>query len=97
MSDWFRQIPGGFLITVHCQPGARKSEVAGVHGAALKIRVAAPPLEGRANAALATFVAGALGVPRSRVSVVKGESSRQKTVLVAATAADPARLLATKS
>lgn len=64
-----------------------------MHGAALKIRVAAPPVEGKANAALEAFVAARLGVARSRVRVVKGELSREKRIAVSDAAADPGALL----
>ena len=93
MSVWFRKTDQGWLIAVHAQPGAKKSAVAGLHGGALKIRVAAPPVEGKANDALTSFVAKELGLPRRAVSIVKGETSREKLLLVADPAADPARLL----
>jgi uncharacterized protein (TIGR00251 family) len=91
--SWYRKTADGWLIAVHAQPGAKKNVVAGLHGDALKVRVAAPPVEGKANAALTAFVAGALGLPRRSVRIVKGESSREKLLLVADSAADPARLL----
>ncbi|MHB1301370.1 MAG: DUF167 domain-containing protein, partial [Burkholderiales bacterium] len=47
---WFRQEGAGITLTLHVQPGAKKTEVAGLHGDALKIRLAAPPVEGKANA-----------------------------------------------
>lgn len=97
MSSWYRKTAEGWLITVHAQPGAKKNAVAGLHGETLKIRVAAPPVEGKANQALIAFVAKALCVPRRAVSVVKGESSREKLLLVADSAADPARLLTKES
>lgn len=71
--------------------------MAGLHGEALKIRVAAPPVEGKANEALIAYVAGLLGVPRRTVSITRGESSREKLLLVTDAAADPASLLARKS
>ena len=64
-----------------------------MHGEALKLRLAAPPVEGRANEALVEFLAETLGVPKSSIRIVKGGAARQKTVLVAAPQADPARLL----
>jgi uncharacterized protein len=64
-----------------------------LHGEALKVRVAAPPVEGRANDELVALIAGALGVPRKSVTVVKGKASRRKTVSVAVPQADPAQLL----
>jgi len=76
---------------VHAQPGAKRSGVAGLHGDRLKIRIAAPALDGRANDALVEFVADRLGVPRRSVSVVSGERSRDKLVAVAGDC-EPARL-----
>jgi uncharacterized protein len=93
LNSWARRVPEGWLLAVHAQPGAKRSEVAGLHGDALKLRIAAPPLEGRANEELTAFVAASLGVPRKSVTVVKGGASRRKTVLVSAREADPARLL----
>jgi len=93
LSGWYRRSDAGWLIRVHVQPGAKRSAAAGLHGEALKLRIAAPPVEGKANAALAAFIADALGLPRRAVSVVKGGSSREKLVLVADPSADPARLL----
>jgi uncharacterized protein (TIGR00251 family) len=66
--------------------------VAGLHGERLKIRIAAPALDGRANEALVAFVAEALGVPKRSVRVAAGERSRDKVVAVGADS-DPTRLL----
>jgi uncharacterized protein (TIGR00251 family) len=85
------------MLTVHVQPQAKRNEICGLHGDALKVRVAARPAEGRANEALVAILAGALGVPKSRVRVVKGAASRHKTVLLAVPQADPALLLRQKS
>ncbi len=92
MAHWARRVDGGWMLAVHVQPGAKITQVAGLHGEDLKVRVAAPPLEGRANALLEEFVARALGVPRRCVAVVKGGKSRRKTVHVAALQANPALL-----
>ncbi len=92
MAGWARRVPEGWLLAVHVQPGAKTTEVAGLHGEDLKIRIAAPPVEGRANAALEEFIARALGIPKRCVSVVKGGAARRKTVQVAAPQADPGLL-----
>ena len=97
MTAWLRKTDQGWLIAVHAQPGAKKSAVAGLHGESLKVRVAAPPVEGKANEALIAFVAKALGLPRRAVSIVKGESSREKLLLITDASADPARLLLKES
>lgn len=76
-------------LELHVQPGARKTEVAGTHGDALKIRLAAPPVEGKANAALLAFLAEAFGVPLRQVALRRGEASRKKLVVVSAPAKRP--------
>ena len=81
--EWVRGIAGGVSLQLHIQPGARRSEVAGAHGDALKLRLAAPPVDGRANEALLDFLARALGVSRRSVRLVSGETSRRKRVEVA--------------
>ena len=88
---WARRTAEGWTLAVHVQPGAKRSAVAGLHGDRLKIRIAAPALDGRANEALVAFVAERLGVPKRSVSVVSGERSRDKLVAVAGDC-DPARL-----
>lgn len=79
---WRRQDGDALLLTLHIQPGAARTEVAGRHGAALKVRVASPPVDGKANAALLDFLAEAFGVPRRDVALVRGETSRAKVVRV---------------
>lgn len=94
MPAWFRASPGGsLLITLHVQPGARRTEVAGLHGDALKIRLAAPPVEGRANAALVEFLAERFAVPQRAVSVVRGKQSREKVVEISGSSLGPETLL----
>ena len=95
--SWIRRVDDGWLLALHVQPGAKSSEVTGMHGDALKIRIAAPALDGRANDALAAFIAARLGVPKNFVAVVKGATSRRKSVLVADGNADPGLLLTDKS
>jgi uncharacterized protein (TIGR00251 family) len=67
-------------ITIVVSPGARRSEVVGPHGEGWKVRVAAAPERGRANAALVALLGETLGVPRERVRVVAGLGSRTKVV-----------------
>lgn len=81
-------VSGGCLIRLHIQPRASRTEVAGLHGDALKLRIAAPPVDGEANDAVIRFLAEKLGVPRSAVTLERGASSRAKTVRVAGVAAD---------
>jgi len=83
VSEWYRQAADGRItLTLHIQPGARKTEFAGLHGDALKIRLAAPPVDGKANEALVKFVAETLGLARSAVSLKSGQTSRRKVLEV---------------
>ena len=79
---WRRDDGAALVLTLHVQPGAKRTEVAGVHGDALKLRLAAPAVAGKANAALVRFLADAFGVPARAVTIVRGETSRQKVVRV---------------
>ncbi len=73
---------GGVRFSVRVQPRASRTEVAGTQGDAVKIRVAAPPVEGAANAELVGFIAKRLGVAKSAVRILKGDRGRDKTVEV---------------
>ena len=77
-----RSDPRGVRIEVWVQPRASRTAVVGIQGDALKIRVAAPPVEGAANAELARCLSKVLGVARGDVEIVRGHGSRRKTVLV---------------
>ena len=81
-----RTVAGGVTLAVRAQPGAKKSAIVGVYGegaaAQLKIAVQAPPIEGRANAALTSFLAETFGLPKSAVELVGGELSRSKVFLL---------------
>jgi uncharacterized protein (TIGR00251 family) len=73
----------GTRLTLRVAPGAKRSEVVGRHGSAWKVRVAAPPADGRANAAVVALVADALAVPKAAVTLVSGHGSRDKLLDVA--------------
>jgi uncharacterized protein (TIGR00251 family) len=91
---WHRRLADGTLVlSVYAQPGAKRTEVAGLHGDALKIRVAAPALEDRANTALVDFIAERLGVARRDVTLVSGERSRAKRFEVRGGSVGPESLL----
>jgi uncharacterized protein (TIGR00251 family) len=70
------------LIEIWVQPRASRNEVAGRRGEAVKIRVAAPPVDGEANETLLQFVAKKLGLPRTAVAIVRGEAGRRKSIRV---------------
>lgn len=82
---------GRAVIRLHVQPGAGRTAVVGRHGDALKVRVAAPPEKGRANAACAALLAEALGVAESDIELTSGESSRSKRFAVSGLEEDELR------
>ncbi len=92
---WRRDDDGALVLALHVQPGARRTEVAGTHGDGaqmrLKIRLAAPPVDGKANAELLRFLADAFGVPARAVVLVRGETARQKIVRIEQPARRPDR------
>ncbi len=82
--NWHETSRDGVTIRVHAQPGAKRTEVVGLHGDCVKVRLASPPVDGKANDCLIAFLARRLGVKKSQVSIVRGMNSRRKTVHVAA-------------
>lgn len=93
MSAWYRRNGEVLTLTLHVQPGAKRTDVSGLHGEALKIRLAAPPIEGRANEALLKFIAESFGVPLRQVELKQGGQSRHKVVAITGSAIDPESLL----
>jgi uncharacterized protein (TIGR00251 family) len=74
--------PGAWTLSIYAQPGARRTEILGEHDGALKLRIGAQPLEGRANAELMRFIADRLGVTQRTVSLVGGAGSRSKRLRI---------------
>jgi uncharacterized protein (TIGR00251 family) len=81
-APWTRRTDGGWLLTIRVQPGASRSGVVGAYGSALKVRVAAPANDGKANAALVRFLAAHLGVPPRSIEITAGHHDRTKVVEV---------------
>jgi uncharacterized protein (TIGR00251 family) len=77
-----RAVEGGVELTLYLQPRASRTEVVGAHGDALKLRLAAPPVDGEANEELIRYLAKTLGVAKSQVSIVSGATGRKKRVRV---------------
>ena len=94
---WYRTIGDVVTLTLHVQPGAKKNEIAGLYGDALKLKLAAQPVEGRANEALLKYIAGLFGVPARQVELRQGEQSRHKVVAITGSAVDPESLLPSKT
>ncbi len=91
--NWYQIGRDGVSLQVHAQPGAKRTEVVGLHGDCIKVRLAYPPVDGRANACLVEFIAERLGVKKHQVTIARGLGSRRKTVLVRAVGVRPEVLL----
>ena len=94
--NWYRIGRDGVSLQVQAQPGAKRTEVGGLQGDFIKVRLASPPVDGKANECLVRFLAQRLGVKKSQVTITRGLSSRRKTVLVETMKFEPAALLAWK-
>jgi hypothetical protein len=81
-ANFAKDVADGCTLSVRVHPGARKNGVTGVHADALKIALSAPPVDGKANEALIAFVADALHLPRTRIALVSGLTSRAKMVRI---------------
>ena len=78
---FLRETKEGLLLTVRVIPRSTRDEIVGTHGDALKIRLNAPPVDGKANGRLMRFLGERLGVPLSRIQIVRGQTGREKQVL----------------
>lgn len=76
--SWITDSKEGLIIHVHATPRASKNQIQGLHGNALKIRLQAPPVDGKANETLIEFLANALGIPQRQITLLSGQTSRQK-------------------
>ncbi len=90
---WYRWDGEDLVVRVRLQPRASRDEVVGVREGALVVRLTAPPVEGKANAALCALLAKRLGVPKSRVHLEAGEKGRDKRLRIQRPRRDPRSLL----
>jgi uncharacterized protein (TIGR00251 family) len=81
-NNFARDLPDGCTLSVRVHPGAKRDAVTGLHAGAVKIALSSPPVDGKANDALIAFVAESLRLPRSKVALIAGASSRTKTLRV---------------
>ena len=79
---WIEARGDGVVVVLHVQPGARRTAIVGPHGDRLKVAVASPPADGRANTTLIEFLADRLAIPKSRLRLVSGASSREKRLAI---------------
>ena len=86
----FKRDGGDTVISLHIQPGAKRSRVCGMYGESLKLAIQAPPVDGKANTALREFLAERLKIPTTRVTLVSGAAGRDKRVRVSGVAPEQA-------
>ncbi|KTD60028.1 DUF167 domain-containing protein [Legionella shakespearei] len=92
---WYIRKSDELTVFIYVQPGAKSTEIVGIHDGALKIRLNAPPIDGRANDALQKFLAKQFHVPASKVQLMHGEKSRKKKFVIFGTEVDPDSLYQT--
>ncbi len=90
-SDWpcLQLTRHGVVLALSVVPGASRTAIAGLHGDTLRVRLAAPPVDGRANEALLAWLAQSLDLPRRQLRLLRGDTSRRKQVAIDA---EPARV-----
>lgn len=89
MNVWYERKNDTVIVNVYVQPGAKRTEIVGFYGDALKIRLASPPIDGRANDALLNFVAQLFDVPQRQVELIRGGKSRHKSVTIKGSKIEP--------
>ncbi len=82
METWLKNHQNGTVLLLYIQPGASSTMLSGLHGDRLKIKIKAPPRDGEANQALQEYFSSVLNIAKSKVFLIRGESSRQKDLLV---------------
>lgn len=80
--SWYLWQQGGLTLNLHIQPKASKDEWVGLHGDRLKLRIKAPPVDGKANQHLIGFIAAEFGVSKSACKLITGESGREKRIAI---------------
>ncbi len=93
--NWYRrdELDQSLILTLYIQPNARQTEVAGTHNGALKIKIAAPPVDSQANIKLLQFLADTFKVGKKQIQLKQGEHARQKVVAILDPNAVPEALL----
>jgi len=92
-----REVESGVVFSIHVIPRSKKEGFAGTHGDSIKVKVNAPPVEGAANKAVVKFIAKLFDVSKSNVEIIKGETGREKQVLVRGVGLEKAKAVLTKA
>ncbi len=85
---WLSEKDQEIILRLHAQPGAKRTSVVGLYGDKLKIAVATPPVDGKANQAIIAFLAKTLGLSKSKLTLISGETSREKRIRIQGITAD---------
>ncbi len=93
MASWYCYQNNQLTLRLYIQPGAKVTQIVGLHGDALKIKLASPPIDGRANEALVKYLATQFDCPLRGIKVIRGEKSRFKTVTIDSCTLDPNNIL----
>ena len=93
MQAWYKKIENHLLLSVYVQPGAKQTEHCGLHGGALKIRLAASPIDGQANKALLMYLSRLFEVPVRQIHIKRGMKSRFKQILIQGSLIHPEDLM----
>lgn len=86
---WYKRKNDTVIINVYVQTGTKSTEIVGFFGDALKVRLASPPIDGRANDALLNCIAKLFNVPRRQVELVRGSKSRYKSISITGSTVEP--------
>jgi len=89
-AEWVKAVPGGCELLVLVQPRASRTKVVGEHDGRVKIALAAPPVDGEANAALIEFLAELLGIRKAQVELLDGQTGRRKRLRLGGVSAEVA-------
>ncbi|KTD02239.1 DUF167 domain-containing protein [Fluoribacter gormanii] len=90
---WYQRDAEGLTLRLYVQPGAKKTEIVGLHEGELKIRLNTPPIEGRANKALLKYIAEIFKVPIRQITLQRGDKSRHKVLTIIGSMVNPDDLL----
>lgn len=90
---WYNRNENGLIILIYVQPGAKSTEIVGIHDGALKIRLSAPPADGCANNALQKFLAKQFNVPLRNIKLITGEKNRRKKFHIMNTCVNPEQFM----
>ncbi len=93
LNIWYTQESNSIIVNVYVQPGAKCTEIVGLHGDALKIRLTSRPIDGGANEALLKYIAQLFEVPLRQVKLIQGDKSRQKKLVITGSKIEPLLLL----